>query len=261
MLSVTAPKTTRTAAATTRLFRRSIAAATRSSRWSHYHQNGRFSAIRTYAGMSSQDEDGKENSKEMKKTAKEQFRIAKTLTQHVWPLNETNDPDVVLRKRRVAASLGLMLAGKAVTIQVPFLFKHLVDALPSTDAAALAASDPMAAASGLPVALLLGYGISRAASSGLQEWRNAVFAHVAQDAIRNVGRTVFDHVHKLDMQFHLSRNTGQLSRVLDRGQRSIAFILNAMVFHAFPTLLEVSLVTGLMVSHIKLRERYPFECL
>jgi ABC-type transport system involved in Fe-S cluster assembly fused permease/ATPase subunit len=73
-----------------------------------------------------------------------------------------------------------------------------------------------------------------------------VFAHVAQDAIRNVGRTVFDHVHKLDMQFHLSRNTGQLSRTLDRGQRSISFILNAMVFHAFPTLLEVSLVTGLM---------------
>ena len=60
--------------------------------------------------------------------------------------------------------------------------------------------------------------------SGFNEWRNAVFAHVAQDAIRNVGRSVFDHVHKLDMQFHLSRNTGQLSRILDRGNRSISFV-------------------------------------
>jgi ABC-type bacteriocin/lantibiotic exporter with double-glycine peptidase domain len=104
----------------------------------------------------------------------------------------------------------------------------------------------MAVASGLPVALLLVFWIAGAASSGLQVWRNAVFADVAQDAIRNLGRTIFDHVHKLDMQFYLSRNTGQLSRVLDRGQRSISFILNAMIFQTFPTMLEVSLVTGLM---------------
>jgi ATP-binding cassette subfamily B (MDR/TAP) protein 7 len=238
------------------IVRRSIAVATAHSsrrvrghshsQYRYGRQSPLFSAIRC-SSMSAKEED-EDKQKEVKKTAKEQFRIFKTLTTHVWPVNETNDPDIVLRKKRVAASLGLMLAGKAVTIQVPFLFKHLVDALPSggTDAAALAAADPLAAASGLPVALLLGYGVSRAASSGLQEWRNAVFAHVAQDAIRNVGRTVFDHVHKLDMQFHLSRNTGQLSRTLDRGQRSISFILNAMVFHAFPTLLEVSLVTGLM---------------
>jgi ATP-binding cassette subfamily B (MDR/TAP) protein 7 len=229
------------------IVRRSITVATGHSSRRHYRHTRR-----AYSGMSAStdkaDKADKEKDKEEKKSAKEQFRIFKTLTTHVWPVNETNDPDIVLRKKRVAASLALMLAGKAVTIQVPFLFKHLVDALPSggTDAAALAAADPLAAASGLPVALLLGYGVSRAASSGLQEWRNAVFAHVAQDAIRNVGRTVFDHVHKLDMQFHLSRNTGQLSRTLDRGQRSISFILNAMVFHAFPTLLEVSLVTGLM---------------
>jgi hypothetical protein len=100
--------------------------------------------------------------------------------------------------------------------------------------------------SGVPLALVLGYGLARITTSGMNEYRNAVFAHVAQDAIRKVGREVFDHVHKLDMQFHLSRNTGQLSRILDRGNRSISFILNAMVFNIFPTILEVGVVAGLM---------------
>jgi len=110
-------------------------------------------------------------------------------------------------------------------------------------AAAAATADPTTT---LPVALLLGYGISRACASGFQEWRNVVFAQVAQGAIRSVGRKTFDHVHSLDLQFHLSRNTGQLSRILDRGQRSISFVLNAMVFHAFPTVLEVGMVTALL---------------
>ena len=174
-----------------------------------------------------------------------QLRIAQTLFQHVWPKDE-KDQDAKIRKRRVLASLGLMVGGKAVTIQVPYLFKYLVDALPSSPEAAAAAIDPTV---GVPIALLLGYGASRAAASGLQEYRNAVFAHVAQDAIRRVGRSVFDHVHKMDMQFHLSRNTGQLSRILDRGNRSISFVLNAMVFHVVPTALEVGVVTGLMAYH------------
>jgi len=196
-----------------------------------------------------------------------QLRIVRTLLQHVWPsvassgaaaTATTSDEEKAVmqrkqtQKRRVLASLGLMLGGKAVTIQVPYLFKHLVDSFPPIVAAAeaAAAADPTAAAAsaatGAPLALLLGYGASRAASTGMQEWRNYVFAHVAQDAIRRVGRDVFDHVHRLDLQFHLSRSTGQLSRVLDRGQRSISFVLNAMVFHIGPTLVEVGLVTGLM---------------
>lgn len=207
--------------------------------------------------------------RKQKKVEREmQIRIFKTLWRHVWPRTTTaaaapagapegkpgtksptaaeatasEDRDEIrLRKRRVVASLGLMAAGKAVTIQVPYLFKMLVDSFPPAAALASAASasDPATAAdtaaaalavsSTVPVALLAGYGASRAAASGLQEWRNYVFAHVAQGAIRQVGRSVFDHVHSLDLQYHLSRNTGQLSRVLDRGQRSISFVLNAYV--------------------------------
>ena len=207
----------------------------------------------------------------------QQIRIARTLLSHVWRSPRPDAPDeerqhAAQMKRRVLASLGLMVGGKGVTIQVPFVFKALVDSLPlqvpspvqvqaqaqaqvvpevvpevhvAPALDALSAVPPETVAA-LPLSLLLGYGISRATASGMQELRNATFAHVAQDAIRRVGRSVFDHVHSLDLQFHLARNTGQLSRVLDRGNRSISFVLNAMVFNVVPTTLEVGVVTGLM---------------
>ena len=174
------------------------------------------------------------------------LRIAKSLSYHVWPSDDS--PESKQRRKRVVASLGLMLAGKAVTIQVPYIFKSLVDSLPSAEAAAAAmTTEAAASAAGVPIlALLLGYGMSRAASSGFNEYRNAVFAHVAQQTIRRVGRSVFDHVHKLDLDFHLTKNTGQISRILDRSNRSISFVLNAMVFHIVPTVVEVGLVSGLV---------------
>jgi ATP-binding cassette, subfamily B (MDR/TAP), member 7 len=143
----------------------------------------------------------------------------------------------------------IRFAGKAVTIQVPYLFKYLIDAVSPTAAALSASPELLTTAMALPWTLLGAYGVARAASVGLHEWRNAVFAHVAQDAIRQVGRDVFDHVHRLDLQFHLGRQTGHVARVLDRGQRSISLVLNALVFHIAPTLLEVSLVTGLLGWH------------
>lgn len=81
----------------------------------------------------------------------------------------------------------------------------------------------------------------------MQELRNAVFATVAQRAIRRVARRVFEHVHNLDLRFHLGRQTGALSRVMDRGSRSINFVLNSMVFNVVPTALEISLVSGILV--------------
>jgi ATP-binding cassette subfamily B (MDR/TAP) protein 7 len=196
----------------------------------------------TGGAMSSTNDDGVTSQTADLSERKIQLRIAKTLAQHVWPSEPS--PEHTKRKQRVIGSIALMVGGKAVTIQVPYLFKDLVDQLPELVQAA-SMTDPQIAAV-VPVTVLLGYGMSRAAASGLQEWRNAIFSHVAQDAIRNVGRSVFEHVHKLDMNFHLGRNTGQVSRVLDRGNRSISFVLNAMIFHLVPTTLEVGLVTGLV---------------
>lgn len=204
-----------------------------------------------------------------------QIRIAKNLFKYVWPnpniLASKTDSDqnneesnaagsleitkehADMVKRKVGYSLALMVGGKMITIQVPFLFKNLVDNLNEVSNADLTNSVVLggveissATMVGLPLALVLGYGVSRATASGMQELRNAVFANVAQDAIRRVGTSVFRHVHQLDMTYHLSRNTGTLSRILDRGNRSISFVLNAMVFNVVPTTIEVGVVTGLM---------------
>ena len=205
---------------------------------------------------------------------KRNWRIAKELGRHVWPeiSSQTTDEEkshVMAMRQRVVASVGLMLAGKGVTIATPFMFKSLVDTLPlyhNPTAAAtttVSASTPavdvsflpdaliqslttttLAGVPAIPFILLLSYGTSRTLSSLFQESRNAVFANVAQSAIRSVGRTTFDHVHSLDMQYHLNRNTGTLGRIIERGNRSISFVLNAMVFNTVPTIIEVSVVTG-----------------
>lgn len=186
---------------------------------------------------------------------KSAFRIPKTLAGHVWPSD--NSRESKQRKKKVVLALSLMMAGKGVTIMVPYIFKSLVDTLQidAADTIEVALNlNPntldlatMTTAAGIPViTVLMAYGMSRAAASGLQELRNAVFVTVTQEAIRKVGSSVFKHVHTLDMQFHLGKNTGKVSRILDRGNRSISFVLNAMVFHVAPTTVEVGLVTGLI---------------
>lgn len=209
------------------------------------------------------------------------LRIAKKLHKHVWPTptilsttkeegdnndnTDSREKSVGITKqhaddikRRVLCSLALMVGGKLVTVQVPFLFRNLVDTLTESQqnisSTGLISStgttigfdiDPSMMAS-VPIALVMSYGIARASASGMQELRNAVFAHVAQDAIRRVGRSLFDHVHQLDLTYHLKRNTGTLSRILDRGNRSMTFVMNAMIFNIVPTTIEVGVVTGLM---------------
>ena len=218
-----------------------------------YNKSYRWKSSTTSKTIETTSSDVIDDQKKEENSIHSSIRIAKALAQHVWPNDDS--PETKLRKQRVVLSVGLMVAGKAVTIQVPYIFKSLVDSLPTVDAAAAMASNAGPAldvttattAAGVPIiVLLLGYGMSRAAASGFQEWRNAVFANVAQEAIRKVGRSVFDHVHSLDMQFHLNKNTGKVSRILDRGNRSISFVLNAMVFNVIPTTVEVGLVTGLV---------------
>jgi ATP-binding cassette subfamily B (MDR/TAP) protein 7 len=91
-----------------------------------------------------------------------------------------------------------------------------------------------------------GYGVARAGALGLSELRNAVFARVAQHSIRQIAQNVFRHLHNLDLTFHLNRQTGALSKTIDRGSRGISFVLTAMVFNIVPTALELSLVCGIL---------------
>src|SRR5690606_9041414 len=98
----------------------------------------------------------------------------------------------------------------------------------------------------LPVGLILAYGGARVASLGFQELREAFFAKVGQRAIRKVALQVFEHLHALSLAFHLERQTGGLSRVIERGTRAIDSLLNYSLFSVLPTFIELALTAGIL---------------
>jgi len=184
------------------------------------------------------------NLKDDKNTAKKEqtgldLKILKELSTNLWPKSDT--PGSTEVKLRVSFALALLFGGKFVNIQVPFIFKDLVESL---------GTDPSVGLAAIPVSMVLGYGIARSTSNFMQELRNAVFTHVAHATIRRVSRQVFEHLLALDLQFHLNRNTGALARVIDRGTRSINFALTSVVFNVFPTAFEVALVGGMLAYNL-----------
>lgn len=136
-------------------------------------------------------------------------------------------------------AVSLLIGGKLLNVNVPILFKFIVDALGAEHAVG---------ATVMTVAgtVLVGYGAARLGSSLFQELRNAIFGRVAQRAIRSAARNIFYHLQQLDLSFHLSRQTGGLIRAIDRGTKGINQILLSMVFHVIPTALEISLVCGIL---------------
>ena len=165
------------------------------------------------------------------------YKIINTMLSHVWPKEQP------ALKARVVGALTLLVGAKLLNVQVPFLFKYAVDTLNNSP---INVDDPATATASLVTALILGYGAARAGSSMFNELRNAVFARVAQNSIRQTARKTFLHLHNLDLSFHLGRQTGMISKALDRGSRGIAFFLNALVFNIAPTIFEVSLVSGIL---------------
>ncbi|MGF1446817.1 MAG: ABCB family ABC transporter ATP-binding protein/permease [Pikeienuella sp.] len=145
----------------------------------------------------------------------------------LWPAGR---PDL---RVRVVLALTLLVAAKAATILLPFIYRAAVDALgPETAALAVAS----------PVALVVAYGVARLMGTVLQQLRDAVFAKVSQHALRKLALRAFRHVHKLSLAFHLSRQTGALSRIVDRGVKAIDFLLRFLVFNIGPLLLELVIV-------------------
>jgi len=166
-------------------------------------------------------------------------QIVAVLLRSLWPAGRTG------LKVRVFIALGLLVGSKVVNIQVPFFFKSIVDQMNEVTSGVSKEDVAMVA---VPVAMVIGYGLARSTAAGFQELRNAIFATVAQKAIRKMARQVFQHLHRLDMSFHLNRQTGALSRVIDRGSRSINFVLNSLVFNIVPTALEIGLVAGILTQ-------------
>ena len=158
------------------------------------------------------------------------LRTLKTLMPYLWPKNALE-----MRTRVIIAVLLLSLA-KGINVGVPVLYKMAVDAI-SNNAASIVI---------VPVGILVAYGLARVMALAFGEFRDAIFAKVAQRAIREAGLKTFRHLHKLALRFHLDRQTGGLSRAVERGTKGIDFLLNFMLFNVLPTLLEILLVCAIM---------------
>ncbi len=137
---------------------------------------------------------------------------------------------------RVIVSIVFLMLAKGINVYVPMLYKGAVDRLTPGHAAVLV----------IPLALIVGYGLARVGQQLFAELRDAVFAKVGQRAVRQVALATFRHLHALSLRFHLDRQTGGLSRAIERGIRGTEFLLSYFLFSAVPTLFEIVLVCGIL---------------
>nr|WP_158742759.1 ABC transporter ATP-binding protein/permease [Acidisphaera sp. L21] len=151
----------------------------------------------------------------------------RSLLPYLWPRGDRN-----AHARVLLAALCLVLA-KVATVYIPLVYSRAVDAL-----------SPAHNPATVPLALILGYGLLRVASAAFGELRDAVFAAVQQRTTRHVALDTFRHMHGLSLRFHLDRQTGGVSRAIERGVAGIQQVLRLAVFNLLPTLFEVVLVTG-----------------
>ena len=141
-------------------------------------------------------------------------------------------------KGRVLAALSCLLAAKLANVAVPLVFKDMIDALSPKDMALV-----------LPLLLLLLYGGLRFATSLFTELREIFFARVTQQAVRKAALEVFRHLHSLSLRFHLDRQTGGVSRDIERGTRSISSLISYTLYSILPTLVELGLVLGILLAN------------
>ena len=159
-----------------------------------------------------------------------EWSALRSLAPFLWPAGSFE------LRARVVVALTLLTLAKIMTVYVPMLYKEAVDLLNGTVGVMVT----------LPLGLLFAYGIIRVMSIAFAELRDAVFAKVGQRAIRVVALRTFRHLHALALRFHLERQTGGLSRQIERGTKGIDFLLNFMLFNILPTLLEIMLICGIM---------------
>ena len=161
--------------------------------------------------------------------------LARLIGPHLWPR------DSLELRVRVVAAFALLICAKLVNISVPFFLKEVVDEV----------SRPSLAA--VPLAALIAYGAARLGAALFGELQDAVFAKVGQRAGRRMALRVYDHLFQLSLGYHLQRRTGELSRAIERGVKSMAFLLQTALFSMAPVLFEFVLVIGILLW------RYPFS--
>ena len=153
----------------------------------------------------------------------------------LWP-NKRSD----LRKRVSLALICLILA-KVASVYTPLILGRSVDSLTEL-------SSGVNLLMLIPIALIISYGVARIASLTFEGMRDALFSKVSQHAIREVTLTIFKHLHSLSLQFHLNRQTGALSKFIDRGTKGIDFLLRYVIFNVVPTFIEIILVSIILLN-------------
>ena len=158
------------------------------------------------------------------------IEIAASLAPYLWPKGNP-----AARLRVVTAVLFMILA-KVAAVYVPILYGRTIDTLTRPDYLAVTA----------PALLILAYGLARVGAAGFGELRDALFASVSQRAVRLVALKTYQHLHRVSLRYHLDRQTGGLSRVIDRGVQGMQSVLRLAVFNVVPTAVELLMVTGII---------------
>ena len=158
------------------------------------------------------------------------LRTIVTLLPYLWPKNSLEI------KYRIVIALAFLFAAKGVTVGIPFIYKLVIDTITQSLSALIV----------IPIGLIIAYGVARLLAQTFGELRDAIFAKVGQRAVRDAGFKTFRHLHKLSLRFHLDRQTGGLTRSVERGTKGISFLLNFMLFSIIPTLLEILMVCIIM---------------
>ena len=159
-------------------------------------------------------------------TAKSDWRVVRSLLPYLWEY-----------RWRVALALIFLVTAKLANIGVPLLLKEIIDSLDKSKAVLV-----------VPFALLAGYGLLRLSSTLFGELRDIVFVKVTQRAMRRIALSVFRHLHALSLRFHLDRQTGGVTRDIERGTRGVSTLMSFMLFSMIPILLEITLVTILLAN-------------
>jgi len=167
---------------------------------------------------------------EMPASGRRDWRTLKTLAPYLWDY-----------RWRLGGAMALLAAAKLANVGVPLALKAIIDRLDSQGQSAALLT--------VPLALLVAYGLLRFTTILFQELRNAVFAKAAQGSTRRITLKVFQHLHNLSLRYHLDRQTGGLSRDLERGSRSITQLLNYMIFSILPTVFEIMVVCGILLAN------------
>jgi ABC-type transport system involved in Fe-S cluster assembly fused permease/ATPase subunit len=159
------------------------------------------------------------------------WRTIRRVIPYLWPA------DALWARQRVVLALIALVLAKVVAVGTPFFYKAAVDALAGDGAAWMLAIGA--------VGLTVAYGVARLMEIGFQELRNVLFTRVGQRALRQLALETFGHIHRLSLRYHITRKTGGLSRIIERGVKGVEFLLRFLLFSIFPLILQLLMIAGI----------------